>query len=86
MSRIQIIHQSVSRGIWPWAVGAFLFGLAVSILMPPLLLVLIVALGVWDFAKRSYRNPASRASATLLGLGVAAMVFLLLAVLGGISW
>jgi hypothetical protein len=47
MSKAQSVHRTGTRSLWPWAPVAFLLGFDVSILMPPLLLVLIGALSAW---------------------------------------
>jgi hypothetical protein len=64
---------------------AFLVGFAASILMPPLLLVLIVALSVWGLVRWGQQTVSSRrALAVDLGLGMATVLFLVIAIVGNI--
>ena len=78
MSKTQSVHQSSTSTLWPWVVGALLLGFAVSILMPPLLLLLIVALSAWGLARWGHQTPASRVAVAIdLGLGMYTVFFLL---------
>ena len=86
MSKAQSVHRLSIGTLWPWAVGAFLVGFAVSILMPPLLLVLIVALSAWGLVRWGHQTPSSRiAIAADLGLGMATVLFLVIWMVGNIS-
>lgn len=86
MSKIESVHQPSTSTLWPWVVGAFVLGFAVSILMPPLLLVLIVAFSVWGLVRRGHQTPSSRkAIAVDLGLGIATVLFLVIWIVGNIS-
>ena len=86
MSKAQSVHQPSTSTLWPWVVGALLLGFAVSILMPPLLLVLIVALSAWALVRRGHQTPSSRiAIAVDFGLGIATVLFLVIWIVGNIS-
>ncbi len=60
MSKAQSVHRPGTTSLWPWVVVAFLLGFAVSILMPPLLLVLIVALSTWGLVQWGHPPSANR--------------------------
>ncbi len=86
MSKAESAHRSSTSTLWPWAVGAFLLGIPMSIFMPPLILVFFVALGVWGVARRGHQTPSSRtALAADLGLGIAAAAYLIIWVTGSIT-
>ncbi len=64
--------------LWPWTAGALVLGVPLSILMPPLALILIVALGGWGLTQRGHQSMLSRrALAVALGLAVVGLVYLL---------
>jgi hypothetical protein len=86
MSKTQSLHQPSIRTLWPWVVGALLLSFAVSILMPPLLLVLIVALSAWGLVRWGHQTPSSRIAIAIdLGLGMATVLFLVIWIAGNIS-
>jgi energy-coupling factor transporter transmembrane protein EcfT len=86
MSKTQTVHRPSTSTLWPWVVGAFLLGFAVSILIPPLLLLLIVALSTWGLVRWGHQTPSSRiAIAVDLGLGLATVLFLVIWIVGNIS-
>ena len=86
MSKIESVHQPSTSTLWPWVVGALLPGFAVSILMPPLLLVLIVAFSAWGLMRRGHQTPSSRIAIAIdLGLGMATVLFLVIWIVGNIS-
>ena len=85
MSKAQSVHLRTTISLWPWVVGAFLLGVAVCILMPPLLLVLIAALSAWGLARWGQQTESSRkAIAVDLGLGTAAGLFLVILIVRNI--
>jgi energy-coupling factor transporter transmembrane protein EcfT len=86
MSKTQSVHRPSITTLWPWVVAAFLVGLAVSIVMPPVLLVLIVALTAWGLVRWGHQTPSSRvAIAADFGLGLATVLFLVIWIVGNIS-
>jgi hypothetical protein len=79
-------HAKVSRDVftsefWLIAIMSLVVGLAVSIFVPPLIIVIVVALGVRDLTRSSVGTRAG-----LSGFGIAALLYLGLAVARGISW
>lgn len=86
MSKAQSLPRTSTSTLWPWFVGAFLLGIAVSILMPPLLLVLIVALSAWGLVKWGHQTPSSRAAIAVdLGLGMSTVAFVVIWLVGNFS-
>lgn len=86
MSKAQRLRRPSTNTLWPWVAGAFLLGIPVSILMPPLLFVLIVALSAWGLVRWGHQTPSSRvAIAADLGLGTATVAFLVIWIVGNIS-
>ena len=72
---------------WPFAIGAFIVGLAVWIFMPPLILVIIVAMLVREVVASFRRIPVRDSFTwTLLGFGAVSVAYLVLAIFGGITW
>ena len=86
MSNTESVHRPSITTLWPWVVGAFLLGFALTILQPPLLLVLIVALSAWGLVRWGHQTPASRKGIAVdLGLGIATVLFLVIWIVGNIS-
>lgn len=86
MSKTQsAIRASISR-LWPWVVGAFLVGIPVSILMPPLSLMLIIVLSAWGVMRRGHQTASSTtALAVDLGLGIVTAAYLVIWTAGNIA-
>jgi hypothetical protein len=83
MPKAQSVHLRSMASLWPWVVGALLLGLVVCIVMPPLLVVLIVGIGAWCVMRREQQTASSRrAVAVDLGLGMAAVLFLVILIVG----
>jgi hypothetical protein len=85
MPKAQSVHLRSTVSLWPWVVGALLLGFAVCIFMPPLLVVLIVVLSAWGVMRWPHQTASSRrAIAVDLGLGMAAVLFLVIVIVGNI--
>jgi hypothetical protein len=81
MSRTGQERLASSGEFWLVTSGSLLVGLAVCVFMPPLILAIIVALGVRDLTRSSLGTRAG-----LSGFGVAALLYLALALAGGVNW
>ena len=79
-------HRPGNGARWPWIVGTLVVGVPVSIVMPPFVLVLIVALSVG--LTRGERPAASRRRdlAVVRGLAAVGFVYLVVWAALGISW
>ena len=85
MPKAQSVQLRSTISLWPWVVGALLLGFAVCIFMPPLLVVLIVVLSAWGVMRWEQQTASSRrVIAADLGLGMAAVLFLVIAIVGNI--
>jgi hypothetical protein len=85
MPKTQSVHLRSAISLWPWIVGALLLGFAVCIFMPPLLFVLIVVLSAWGVIRWEHQTASSRrAIAVDLGLGMAAVLFLVIVIVGNL--
>ena len=87
MTEAERVSRSDPIQRWPFAIGAFFVGLAVWIVMPPLILVIIVAMIVREVFAAFRRIPVSDSFTwTLLGFGAVSVAYLVLAIFGGITW
>jgi Flp pilus assembly protein TadB len=86
VSKTQSAHRPNTSSLWQWVVGAFLLGFVVSILMPPLLLVLIAVVGAWGLVRWGHQTPSRRTAIAIdLGLGMAAVLYLAIWIVGSVS-
>ena len=63
---------------WPWPLGAVAFGLLLVVVAPPLVLILLVALGIFAFREERRASGNHLPLAIFTGLAVTAYVVLLL--------
>ena len=81
-----ISHRPNVRTLWPWLAGAFLLGGIVTVFMPLLPPIVIVALSVWVLARRGRRTASSRnVLAVDVGLLLATVLYLIVWIAGSIS-
>ena len=85
MPKARGVHLRSGISQWPWVVGALLLGVAIFIFMPPFLVVLIFVLSAWGVMRWERQTVSSRrAIAVDLGLGMAAVLFLIIVIVGNI--
>lgn len=83
MSKFQLTVDQSAKGLWPWTLGALALGVLLSVLMPPLLLILVIAFSAWGLAKSGSQSPSSRrAIAADLGFGAIVVLYLVVLIIG----
>lgn len=86
MSITQSMRQSMTIVLLPWVIGAFLIGIPIGMVMPPLLLVLVFSLGALGLLKQGHETPSRRRLiASAIGFTMTTVLYLAVWIVGNVA-